>query len=223
MKNPEPHGFTWPMDITRPRTTSSRCGYTHFPPPRSTRFQRNQGYPGQFSRTNDEELRPRATREKSFTILAAFGDAFPCAMQSWTRAQKGSVRERNETKRNEAERRQDPTGWCCGPPNALRVCGFRYLGSSGEDKKAKPRKDPTNVERECQIKMVRGNDEARGGRESSGPGGEVNGGPVFVCKREKEDWAAGKGRERGREGVFSIAAVERKREWKRDKEREVEV
>jgi len=46
-----------------------------------------------------------------------------------------------------------------------------------------------------------------------------------VCERERErertrkiESTAGKGRERGR-GIFSIAAVERKREWKRDKER----
>lgn len=40
---------------------------------------------------------------------------------------------------------------------------------------------------------------------------------MFVCKREKD--SGGREGERKRKGVFSIAAVERKREWKRDKER----
>lgn len=132
--DPGPHGFTRPMDITRGLEQQEVPVAVHSLSPTAI---------DEISKirilwsifwlygTNDEAPRSRATSE-IFTKLAAFGDAFPCAMQSWTRAQKGSER----AKRNEAERRQDPTGWCCGPPNALRACGFRYLGSSGEDKKA---------------------------------------------------------------------------------------
>lgn len=45
--DPGPHEFTRPMDITRPRTTSSRCGTLTFPH-RDDEIQRS-GSSGQFS------------------------------------------------------------------------------------------------------------------------------------------------------------------------------
>lgn len=63
-------------------------------------------------------------------------------------------------------------------------------------------------------------------------GGEVNGGPIRVAegetgiererKKETQHRREGGEEEEKREGVFSIAPVERKREWETDKEREAE-
>lgn len=93
------------------------------------RIRKNRRFPRIFLRLYcDGTKHLHHKRRTILTKLAVLGDAFSARCSHGREC----GRETERTRRSEA--RTGPN--CrCGPPNALRACGFRYLSWSGEDKK----------------------------------------------------------------------------------------
>jgi len=122
-------------DITRPRNDKFPLRYTHFPPPRdSAGSLRGSLLSGSFF---PPPPRSRGTADlRRATPRARGRRAFLHETRRFRRRVSSRVHTSERTRRGEAKRGRDPSGWRCESPNALRACGFRYPGLSGEDKKA---------------------------------------------------------------------------------------
>jgi len=126
-------------DITRPRNaTSSRCD-THSLSP-TARFRRISRRISPLGVLLPPPSSPRSRGSAESGRATARARGRRAFLHETTRRLFGvssRVHTASErTRRSEAKRGRDPSGWRCESPNALRACGFRYPGLSGEDKKA---------------------------------------------------------------------------------------